>query len=261
MSDLKAAIRGRYGREAQRAARGERAGCGCDGDNPVTTDLYTEQEAGSLPVAARLASLGCGNPTALAELHPGEVVLDLGSGGGIDVLLAARRVGPSGRAYGLDMTAEMLELARANQRAAGVENAEFLEGDLERIPLPDASVDVIISNCVIDLAADKARAFAEAFRVLRPGGRFAVTDIVWLRPPPAEARRSIELWIGCIGGALEAEEYEARLAAAGFVDVSIEPVRVYTPEDIRRLARDEAIDVSALEHGVASAFVRARKPA
>jgi SAM-dependent methyltransferase len=261
--DLKWYIRERYGRAAQRAAAGGRAGCGCGGGDPVTAGLYTEQEEAALPLEARLASLGCGNPTALAELRPGEVVLDLGSGGGIDVLLAARRVGPSGRAYGLEMTPEMLELARANRRAAGIDNAEFLEGDIERIPLNDASVDVVISNCVINLAADKARVLAEAFRVLRPGGRFAVTDIVWLRPAPEAARRSIELWTGCVAGALAAEEYRARLAAAGFEEIAIEPVRVYTPEDIRRLARDEAaeIDPSALEHAVASAFVRARKPA
>ncbi|HYM90717.1 MAG TPA: arsenite methyltransferase, partial [bacterium] len=219
----------------------------------------------AVPAEAVQASLGCGNPTALAQLAPGEVVLDLGSGGGIDVLLSARRVGPAGKAYGLDMTDEMLALARENQRKAGVENVEFLKGEMEHIPLPDHSVDVIISNCVINLSADKDRVFAEAFRVLKPGGRFAVSDVVVRGEVPAEIRRSIELWVGCIAGALEETDYVAKLAKAGFEAVSIEPTRVYNVEDARGVLADHGFDVDAVAPMVRdkfmSAFVRARKPA
>jgi arsenite methyltransferase len=211
-----------------------------------------------------LASLGCGNPTALAELNPGEVVLDLGSGGGIDVLLSARRVGPSGRAYGVDMTDEMLDLARANAREAGVENVEFLKGHIEEIPLPDASVDVIISNCVINLSADKQRVFAEAFRVLKPGGRFAVSDVVARGDVPEAVRRSVELWVGCVAGALQEREFVRMLQDAGFTDVGVEPTRVYRLDDARGFLEEAGIDpdsVSELDGRFASAFVRATKPA
>jgi ubiquinone/menaquinone biosynthesis C-methylase UbiE len=217
-----------------------------------------------LPESAVLASLGCGNPTALAELAPGETVLDLGSGGGIDVLLSARRVGPSGRAYGLDMTEEMLALARENQRKAGVTNAEFLKGEIEQIPLPDNCVDVIISNCVINLSADKDRVLREAFRVLKPGGRLAVSDIVVRGEMPADVRRSMELWVGCIAGALEEQEYLSKLAQAGFVDYSIEPTRIYRLEDARELLSSAGIDVEAVapvaDGKFMSGFIRARKP-
>jgi arsenite methyltransferase len=219
--------------------------------------------AAALPPAALLASLGCGNPTALAELGEGEVVLDLGSGGGIDVLLSAQRVGPTGRAYGLDMTDEMLELARRNQREAGIENVEFLKGEIEAVPLPDASVDTIISNCVINLSSDKRRVFAEAYRVLRPGGRLAVSDIVVRGEVPAAARRSLELWAGCVAGALEEREYEALLAEAGFTDIGIEPTRVYGLDDARALLDDAGIAGEAaaeLDGRLMAAFVRARKP-
>jgi precorrin-6B methylase 2 len=211
------------------------------------------------------ASLGCGNPTALAQLRPGEMVLDLGSGGGIDVLLSAKRVGPAGKAYGLDMTDEMLALARENQRRAGVENVEFLKGEIEHIPLPDRAVDVIISNCVINLSGDKDRVFAEAFRVLRPGGRFAVSDVVVRGDVPAEIRRSMELWVGCVAGALEETDYVARLIRAGFQEVNVEPTRVYNVEDARAFLSGHGIDVDAVAPLVRdkfmSAFVRARKPA
>lgn len=217
-----------------------------------------------MPQEAVLASLGCGNPTSLAGLKPGEIVLDLGSGGGIDVLLSAKRVGPTGKAYGLDMTDEMLELARQNQRRAGVENAEFLKGDIENIPLPDASVDVIISNCVINLAADKGRVLREAFRVLRPGGRLAISDVVVSGEVPAEIRRSVELWIGCVAGALEENEYRARLAEAGFEEVEIEPTRVYRAEDAREFLASAGINpdqvASQVDGKFFSAFIRARKP-
>ena len=219
----------------------------------------------ALPAEAVAASLGCGNPTALAALEPGETVLDLGSGGGIDVLLSARRVGPTGKAYGLDMTDEMLALARENQRKAGVDNAEFLKGEIEAIPLPDDSVDVIISNCVINLSADKDRVFAEALRVLRPGGRLAVSDVVVRGEVPSQIRRSIELWIGCVAGALEEEEYRARLAKAGFEAIDLEPTRIYRVEDARELLAGAGIDAEAVAPQVdgkfMSAFVRARKPA
>jgi SAM-dependent methyltransferase len=233
----------------------------CD---PVTSNLYAAGETADLPQAAVAASLGCGNPTALAELRPGETVLDLGSGGGIDVLLSARRVSPGGKAYGLDMTDEMLALARENQRKAGVSNVEFLKGEIEAIPLPDASVDVIISNCVINLSADKDRVFAEALRVLKPGGRFAVSDVVVRGEVPAEIRRSVELWIGCIAGALDESDYRARLAKAGFEAIDVEPTRIYRVEDAQEFLDREGIDARALAPVVdgkfMSAFVRARKP-
>jgi arsenite methyltransferase len=259
---LKAAIRERYGSAAVNA--GQERGC-CGGDcGPISSNLYQANQTDVLPEQAVLASLGCGNPTALAELNPGEVVLDLGSGGGIDVLLSARRVGPGGHAYGLDMTDEMLALARENARRAGVGNVEFLKGDIESIPLPDESVDVIISNCVVNLAADKSRVLREAFRVLRPGGRFAVSDIVVLGPVPDEVRRSAELWMGCIAGALEAEQFERLLAEAGFIGVSLEPTRVYQVADVREDLQGSGFDVEAVgtlvDGKFAAAFVRGRKP-
>jgi arsenite methyltransferase len=265
---LKDEVRAKYAAAARGVTRADEGCCaetrapsGCD---PITSNLYTEGEASELPAEALAASRGCGNPMALADLRPGEVVLDLGSGGGIDVLLSARRVAPGGKAYGLDMTGEMLALARENQRKAGIANAEFLEGEIERIPLPDASVDVIISNCVINLSADKDRVLAEAFRVLRPGGRLAVSDIVVRGDVPAAIRRSVELWIGCVAGALEESEYRAKLAAAGFEAVDLEPTRVYRAEDAREFLAGAGLDVDAIAPQVdgkfLSAFVRARKP-
>ncbi len=255
-------IKSKYGSVATAAARGAKAPC-CGGENscnPVTSDLYSSKETSALPVEAVLASQGCGNPTALAELKPGEVVLDLGSGGGIDVLLSARRVGPSGKAYGLDMTDEMLALARENQRKAGVENVEFLRGEIESIPLPDNSVDVVISNCVINLSADKRRVLAETFRVLKPGGRFAVSDIVRRRPLPEPVMRSVEMWAGCVSGALEENEYRSLLAEVGFRDVGVEPTRIYRAEDARQLMEDAAgIDFDEIDGALMSAFVRATK--
>ena len=224
-------VKEKYGEIARKVQSGDAAGCcgpgacGCGGTDPITADLYSASEKAGLPADAVLASLGCGNPTALAELRPGETVLDLGSGGGIDVLLSARRVGPAGKAYGLDMTDDMLALARKNQDAAGVTNVEFLKGHIEAIPLPDNSVDVIISNCVINLSGDKDKVLAEAFRVLKPGGRFAVSDVVSRRPVPAEIRRSVELWIGCVAGALDETDYVAKLERAGFRDIDVEIVR------------------------------------
>jgi arsenite methyltransferase len=261
-------VREKYGEAALRAFTGGRSCCGAapseGGCDPITSNLYGEEETVGLPEGAVLASLGCGNPVALAELHPGETVLDLGSGGGIDVLLSARRVGPTGRVYGLDMTDEMLELARKNQRDAGVENAEFLRGHLEEIPLEDASVDVIISNCVINLSGDKPRALAEAFRVLRPGGRFAVSDVVVRGEVPAELRRSMELWVGCVAGALEEGEFRRLLEETGFVEVDIEPTRVYHVEDARAFLAGAGLDPDAVAPEIdgrfMSAFVRARKP-
>jgi trans-aconitate methyltransferase len=233
----------------------------CD---PITTNLYDEAEKSGLPANAVLASLGCGNPTALIELKPGETVLDLGSGGGIDVLLSARRVGPTGKAYGLDMTDDMLALARENQRQAGVENVEFLKGEIEKIPLPDNSVDVVISNCVINLSADKGRVLREAFRVLKPGGRFAVSDVVVRGEVPELVRKSMLLWVGCIAGALEEREYAARLAQAGFTGISVEPTRVYSIEDARPSLTEAGIDVDAVAAQVdgkfMGAFIRATKP-
>jgi arsenite methyltransferase len=269
--DLKVAVRQKYGEAAVRAGSGAAGtccgpscGCGPEASDPITRDLYDAVTASSLPEAAVLASLGCGNPTALAELSPGEVVLDLGSGGGIDVLLSAKRVGPTGRVYGLDTTDEMLALARRNAADAGAGNVEFLKGDMERIPLPDASVDVIISNCVINLSADKGQVLREAYRVLRPGGRFAVSDVVVRGEIPGEIRRSMELWVGCIAGALEEREFEALLRDAGFEDPSLEPTRVYDPEDARSFLEEAGLDVEAFSETVAgrimAAFVRARKP-
>jgi SAM-dependent methyltransferase len=274
--DLKATVREKYAAAARRAAADE-AGCcgdaGCCGGasaatncaDPITSNLYSRQEVAQLPREAVVASLGCGNPTALAGLRPGETVLDLGSGGGIDVLLSARRVGPEGKAYGLDMTDDMLSLARENQRKAGLENVEFLKGEIEAIPLPDDSVDVIISNCVINLSGDKDRVFAEAYRVLRPGGRFAVSDVVVRGAVPEAIRRSMELWIGCVAGALEESDYAARLAAAGFEEITLEPTRVYDLADAREFLSGHGIDVEAVapavDHKFMSAFIRARKPA
>ena len=267
--DIKQIVKDKYGKAALRVSSGE-SSCGgasssrgeCD---PITSNLYASGETAALPAEAVAASLGCGNPTALAALEPGETVLDLGSGGGIDVLLSARRVGPTGKAYGLDMTDEMLALARENQRKAGVDNAEFLKGEIEAIPLPDDSVDVIISNCVINLSADKDRVFAEALRVLRPGGRLAVSDVVVRGEVPSQIRRSIELWIGCVAGALEEEEYRAKLAKAGFEAIDLEPTRIYRVEDARELLAGAGIDAEAVAPQVdgkfMSAFVRARKPA
>ncbi len=263
--ELKTAVRNRYG-QAARDASGCGAGCGCGptAANPITTNLYESAETVGVPTTAVLASLGCGNPTALADLRAGEVVLDLGSGGGLDVLLSARRVGPTGKAYGVDMTEEMLELARRNQREAGVTNAEFLQGDIENIPLPDESVDVIVSNCVINLAADKRRVLQEAFRVLKPGGRFAVSDIVLLGEVPDRIRQSVELWMGCIAGALPSSEFQELLLDVGFVDASVEPTRIYGAADaegfLESFGEDRASIVAAADGKFASAFVRAVKP-
>ena len=267
--DIKDVVKEKYGQAAARVAAGKTGCCGsgaalpssCD---PITSKLYSQDESGSLPETAVLASLGCGNPTALAKLNPGEVVLDLGSGGGIDVLLSARRVGPSGKAYGLDMTDEMLALARENQKKAGMDNVEFLKGEIENIPLPDNSVDVIISNCVINLSADKDRVLREAFRVLKPGGRVAVSDVVVRGEVPAEIRKNVELWIGCIAGALRDTEYSGKLKVAGFEKIEIEPTRVYNVEDARQFLTSEGVDVDAIAPQVdgkfMSAFVRAVKP-
>ena len=270
-AEVKETVRQKYGEAARRASSGGVASscCGasasCDtGADPITRDLYDESQKTLLPDAAVKASLGCGNPTALAELKPGETVLDLGSGGGIDVLLSARRVGPTGKAYGLDMTDDMLALARENQKKAGVENVEFLKGEIENIPLADNSVDVIISNCVINLSADKDRVIWEAFRVLKPGGRFAVSDVVVRGDVPEEIRRSMLLWVGCIAGALRDEDYVAKLAKAGFESVGIEPTRVYNIEDARAFLSTEGVDVDAIARQVEgkfiSAFLRATKP-
>ncbi|HTS11855.1 MAG TPA: arsenite methyltransferase [Candidatus Limnocylindrales bacterium] len=267
--DIREAVKQKYGEAAQRVAAGGSAGCGCGTSesaccDPITSNLYSAGETDGLPDAAKAASLGCGNPTALAELKPGEHVLDLGSGGGIDVLLSARRVGPGGKAYGLDMTDQMLALARENQRKAGLENVEFLKGEIENIPLPDNSVDVVISNCVINLSADKDRVLREAFRVLRPGGRFAVSDVVVRGPVPEEIRRSVELWIGCVAGALDESDYRAKLAAAGFGQIEIEPTRIYSLEDAKGFLAPSNIDASTIAPQVdgkfAGAFIRARKP-
>jgi SAM-dependent methyltransferase len=263
MSGIKEAVRQKYSEAALRAG----SCCGTAApqcSSPITSNLYSDVETGELPKTAVLASLGCGNPTALAELKEGETVLDLGSGGGIDVLLSARRVGPSGKAYGLDMTDEMLALARQNQKTAGAQNVEFLKGEIERIPLPDNSVDVIISNCVINLSADKDQVLREAFRVLKPGGRFAVSDVVTKGRVPDQLRRDMLLWVGCIAGALEEEEYKSKLAAAGLEQASIEPTRVYRVEDAREFLAGKGIDVDAMAHEVdgkfMGAFIRAVKP-
>jgi arsenite methyltransferase len=266
---VKETVREKYGQAALRVSTGGSSCCGaaaaldgcCD---PITSNLYDASQTSELPDAAVKASLGCGNPTALAELKPGETVLDLGSGGGIDVLLSARRVEPTGKAYGLDMTDEMLALARDNQRKAGVENVEFLKGEIESIPLPDHSVDVIISNCVINLSADKNRVLREAFRVLKPGGRLAVSDVVTRGEVPPEVRQSILLWVGCIAGALDEYEYVGRLTRAGFEMIDVEPTRIYNIEDARQFLVGEGIDVDAIapqvQNKFMSAFIRAVKP-
>ena len=267
--ELKDVVKEKYGQAALRVHAGGSSCCGagaaldgcCD---PITSNLYDGAQTGQLPQEAVLASLGCGNPTALAELHEGETVLDLGSGGGIDVLLSARRVGGTGKAYGLDMTDEMLALARENQRKAGVENVEFLKGEIEQIPLPDNSVDVVISNCVINLSGDKDRVLREAFRVLKPGGRFAVSDVVTRGAVPEDVRQNMLLWVGCIAGALDDYQYVAKLTKAGFEGISIEPTRVYNIEDARAFLGGQGVDVDAIapqvEGKFMSAFIRAVKP-
>jgi len=266
---IKEAVKDKYGKAALQVIQGRSSCCGTapaseGSSDPICSNLYDSSQAGQIPEEALRASLGCGNPTALAELKPGETVLDLGSGGGIDVLLSAKRVGPTGKAYGLDMTDEMLALARENQRKAGIDNVEFLKGEIENIPLPDNTVDVIISNCVINLSADKDQVFREAHRVLKPGGRFAVSDIVVRGEVPAEIRRSMELWVGCMAGALEESEYLAKLTQAGFEAASIEPTRIYRLEDARELLASQGIDVEAVAPLVdgkfMSGFVRAIKP-
>ncbi len=279
--DIQQIVKEKYGEAARRVTQGGAASscrgavaapssscCATGplaGTDPITRDLYDAVQTGGLPEAAVLASLGCGNPTALAELRAGEVVLDLGSGGGIDVLLSAKRVGPTGRAYGLDMTDEMLALARDNQRQAGATNVEFLKGEIEHIPLPDASVDVIISNCVINLSADKDRVLAEAFRVLKPGGRFAVSDVVTRGAIRPEIRASAMAWVGCVAGALDEDDYRHKLAAAGFSDIGVEPTRIYTAEDAREFLSANRLDTSVVSDEMdgkfLSAFIRAVKPA
>ena len=270
MNAIKEAVQGKYSQAALQARSGAPASCGCGtsgccGTDPITSNLYDESQAAAIPAEAMLASLGCGNPTALAELRAGEVVLDLGSGGGIDVLLSAKRVGPTGKAYGLDMTDEMLALARENQVRSGLTNVEFLRGEIEHIPLPDSSVDVIISNCVINLSADKDRAIAEAFRVLKPGGRFAVSDVVVKDDDvPDEVRRSMELWVGCVAGALSHDSYRDKLQRAGFERIDVEPTRIYRAEDAgqfldgARLANDQML--AQIDGRFMSAFIRAEKP-
>jgi arsenite methyltransferase len=268
-ADIKEVVKEKYGQAALRVKSGGSSCCGttaaselcCD---PITSNLYDTSQTQQIPEEALLASLGCGNPTALAKLNAGEVVLDLGSGGGIDVLLSAKRVGPGGKAYGLDMTDEMLALANENKRKSGIENVEFLRGEIENIPLPDNSVDVVISNCVINLSADKGRVLREAFRVLKPGGRFAVSDVVTRGEITPEIRKSVLLWVGCVAGALQDDEYRQHLAAAGFDQIDIEPTRIYRAEDARDFLSAEGIDVDALAPEVdgkfMSAFVRAVKP-
>jgi len=269
-TDIKEVVKEKYGQAALRVSSGGSSCCGSGpgtgsgcGD-PITSNLYDASQAGQIPEGALLASLGCGNPTALAKLNPGEVVLDLGSGGGIDVLLSAKRVGSTGKAYGLDMTDEMLLLANENKRKAGVDNVEFLKGEIEHIPLPDNSVDVIISNCVINLSADKDRVLREAFRVLKPGGRFAVSDVVTRGEMLPEIRKNVLLWVGCVAGALEENEYRNKLTSAGFEQIELEPTRVYRIEDAREFLSGQNIDVDAIAPQVdgkfMSAFVRAVKP-
>ncbi len=270
MSDtnIQEAVKQKYGEAAKRAASGGAACCGggaqLSGCDPITRNLYSDAEKGALPDKAVAASLGCGNPTALAQLQPGEVVLDLGSGGGIDVILSAKRVGPAGKAYGLDMTDEMLALARENQKKAGIENVEFLKGAIENIPLPDNTVDVIISNCVINLSGDKDRVLSEAFRVLKPGGRFAISDIVVRGQVPAGIRKSMELWVGCIAGALEENDYREKLARAGFESIDVEPTRVYKMDEARDFLEAAGLDADTvgpqIDGKFISAFVRATKP-
>jgi arsenite methyltransferase len=263
-TDVREAVRARYAEAAQSVRAGASRCRGARGCDPITSNLYADAETHGLPEDAVLASLGCGNPTALAELREGETVLDLGSGGGVDVLLSARRVGPTGKAYGLDMTDDMLALARENQRQAGAGNVEFLKGEIEAIPLPDNVVDVIISNCVINLSADKDKALREAFRVLKPGGRFAVSDVVTRGAIPEAVRRDMLLWVGCIAGALDENDYRMKLAAAGFEAIGIEPTRVYDVEDAREFLTSRNVDVDAIGAEVGdkfmSAFVRAKKP-
>jgi SAM-dependent methyltransferase len=270
--NIKSIVQEKYGQAAKRAASGQASACcgsspasameGCD---PITANLYGENEAGSVPEAALRASLGCGNPTALAKLAPGEIVLDLGSGGGIDVLLSARRVGPTGKAYGLDMTDEMLALAEENKRKSGLTNVEFLKGEIENIPLPDNSVDVIVSNCVINLSGDKDRVLREAFRVLKPGGRFAISDVVVRGEVPQQIRKSMELWVGCVAGALTDTEYQQKLTTAGFESIDIEPTRIYSIDDAKEFLNAAGIDADAVAPQIRdkfmSAFVRAQKPA
>ena len=269
MESIKDIVQEKYGQAALRATQGGSSCCGSAPSSigcvdPITSNLYDASQTSQLPEAAVLASLGCGNPTALAKLNPGETVLDLGSGGGIDVLLSAKRVGPTGKAYGLDMTDEMLALANENKRNAGIENVEFLKGEIENIPLPNNSVDVIISNCVINLSANKDRVLQEAFRVLKPGGRFAVSDVVTRGEMLPEIRQSVLLWVGCVAGALEENEYGNKLAAAGFEKIELEPTRIYRVEDAREFLSGEGIDVDAIAPQVdgkfMSAFVRATKP-
>ena len=268
--EIKEEVKQKYGQAALRVNAGGGSCCGassasggtCD---PITSNLYDASQTGELPQEAVLASLGCGNPTALAQLNPGETVLDLGSGGGIDVLLSARRVGPAGKAFGLDMTEEMLALANENKRKSGLQNVEFLKGEIENIPLPDATVDVIISNCVVNLSGDKDRVLREAFRVLKPGGRLAISDVVVRGDVPAEIRRSMELWVGCIAGALEEMEYVHKLAKAGFDGIDIEPTRIYDVNDARTFLAGQGLDVDAIAPQVdgrfMGAFIRAKKPA
>jgi arsenite methyltransferase len=266
--DIKEVVKQKYGEAALRVKSGGSSCCGASSGSgcgdPITSNLYDGLEAAQIPEEALLASLGCGNPTALAKLNPGEIVLDLGSGGGIDVLLSAKRVGPTGKAYGLDMTDEMLALANENKRKAGLDNVEFLKGEIEHIPLPDNSVDVIISNCVINLSADKDRVLRQAFRVLKPGGRFAVSDVVTRGEMLPEIRQSVLAWVGCIAGALEENEYRGKLGAAGFEQIDLEPTRIYCTEDAREFLTGQGIDVDALAPQVdgkfMSAFVRAVKP-
>ena len=273
-ADIKEVVKEKYGQAALRVKSGGAASCcgptsaassGCGCSDPITANLYDSAQAGQIPEEALLASLGCGNPTALAQLSPGETVLDLGSGGGIDVLLSAQRVGSTGKAYGLDMTDEMLALANENKRKAGLSNVEFLKSEIEHIPLPDNSVDVIISNCVINLSADKDKVLREAFRVLKPGGRFAVSDVVTRGEILPEIRQSVLLWVGCVAGALEESEYRSKLVAAGFDKIEVEPTRVYRAEDAREFLSEQGIDVASLAPQVdgkfMSAFIRAVKPA
>ncbi len=270
-TDIKQEVRDRYGKAALRVKTGGSSCCGSEAAtaenccDPITANLYDAAQIGQIPEEAILASLGCGNPTALAQLNPGEVVLDLGSGGGIDVLLSARRVGPTGKAYGLDMTDEMLALANENKRKSGLENVEFLRGEIEHIPLPDNSVDVIISNCVVNLSSDKDQVLREAFRVLKPGGRFAISDVVTRGEMLPEIRKSVLLWVGCIAGALEENEYRAKLVNAGFEQVDLEATRIYRVDDAREFLSREGVDVDAIAPQVdgkfMSAFVRAVKPA
>ena len=267
-TDIKEAVREKYGQVALKVLDEGASCCGpsCCGSesDPITSGLYDESQSDQIPETALKASLGCGNPTALVTLNTGETVLDLGSGGGIDVLLSARRVGPTGKAYGLDMTDEMLELARDNQKKAGAENVEFLKGEIEQIPLPDNSVDAIISNCVINLSADKDKVLSEAFRVLKPGGRFAVSDVVTRGEMPPEIREKVLLWVGCVAGALQESEYRSKLAAAGFENISVEPTRIYRSDDARTFLAGNGIDVDSIALQVdgkfMSAFVRATKP-